>query len=163
MQSRDYSFTFAASADMPMLAGWLRQPEVALWWGDPAEQEALLAADLDDPNMLMRIVSYKGHPFAYVQDYDVHNWPQPFLAHLPAGSRGIDTFIGDVAMIGMGHGPPYLRLLAEELLADGAPLLVTDPDPANGRARRAYKKAGFSGDRQVETEEGPAILMTFTG
>jgi aminoglycoside 6'-N-acetyltransferase len=36
---------------------------------------------------------------------------------------------------------------------------VTDPDPANARAVRAYEKAGFLRDRIVHTPDGPALLM----
>jgi hypothetical protein len=44
---------------------WLRTPEVVRWWGDPEEQAALLRADLlqadlDEPRMAMRIVSFAG-------------------------------------------------------------------------------------------------------
>ena len=41
----------------------------------------------------------------------------------------------------------------------GAPRVVTDPDPANLRAVRAYEKAGFGRDRMVDTPDGPALLM----
>jgi aminoglycoside 6'-N-acetyltransferase len=37
--------------------------------------------------------------------------------------------------------------------------VVTDPDPENGRAVRAYAKAGFQRDRLVDTPDGPALLM----
>jgi aminoglycoside 6'-N-acetyltransferase len=37
--------------------------------------------------------------------------------------------------------------------------MVTDPDPRNARALRAYEKAGFVRDRVVETPDGPALLM----
>ena len=72
----------------------------------------MLREDLDEPHMVMRIVSYEGRPFAYVQDYDVHVWPQPHFNHLPAGSRAIDAFIGEPSMISQGHGAAFLRLLA---------------------------------------------------
>jgi aminoglycoside 6'-N-acetyltransferase len=133
------------------------------WWGDPEEQAALLREDLDEPHMVMRIVSYEGRPFAYVQDYDVHVWPQPHFNHLPAGSRAIDAFIGEPSMISQGHGAAFLRLLAERLTAEGAPVVAIDPDVENLRARRAYEKAGFRGKDLVETEAGPVILMTFGG
>ena len=37
--------------------------------------------------------------------------------------------------------------------------LVTDPDPRNARAIRAYEKAGFHSDRLVATPDGRALLM----
>ena len=53
-----------------------------------------------------------------------------------------------------------LRLLAARLRAEGAPLSRSIRG-GNTRARRAYQKAGFLGDRVVETGEGLAVLMLF--
>ena len=39
------------------------------------------------------------------------------------------------------------------------PAPVTDPDPANTRAVRAYEKAGFEKAGMVDTPDGPALLM----
>jgi len=158
-----YTFRPAERSDLPMLAGWLRTPEVVRWWGEPAAQYALLEEDLGNPLMAMRIVSLNDQPFAYCQHYDVGSWPQQHFAGMPAGTRAIDAFIGEPAMLGCGHGSRFLRQLAEQLLREGAPLVAIDPDVVNLRARRAYARAGFRGDSVVETAEGPAILMTFSG
>jgi aminoglycoside 6'-N-acetyltransferase len=158
-----YAFRPAARQDLALLQRWLSTPEVVRWWGDPQEQAALLREDLEEPAMVMRIVSFASRPFAYAQDYPVHAWPQPHFAHLPKGSRAIDSFIGEPDLIGRGHGSIYLRLLAERLKAEGAPVVAIDPDGDNLRARRAYEKAGFRGSTVVETGEGPAILMEFAG
>ena len=111
--------------------------------------------------MTMRIVSIDGRPFAYAQDYEVHAWPQPHLAHLPHGSRAIDSFIGWPSMIGRGHGGNYLRLLAQRLCAEGAPMVAIDPAIDNLRARRAYEKAGFRLVGPAATDAGPAVLMLY--
>jgi aminoglycoside 6'-N-acetyltransferase len=37
--------------------------------------------------------------------------------------------------------------------------VVTDPDPENARAIRAYEKAGFEKRGLVETPDGRALLM----
>ena len=111
--------------------------------------------------MRMRIASFRGRPFAYAQDYEVHAWPQAHLAHLQNGARAIDSFIGLPSMIGRGHGAAYLRLLAEQLCVEGAPLVAIDPDVNNVRAHRAYAKAGFVGEAQVATEAGLAVLMVY--
>ncbi len=158
-----YGFRPATVDDLPMLRAWLQRPEVARWWGDPEQEAATLSEDLGEPRMVMRIVSFQGRPFAYVQHYQVDAWPQPHFAGLPAGSRAIDAFVGEPEMLGRGHGAIFLRRLAEQLRADGAPAVAIDPDVHNLRARRAYEKAGFRGDTVVESGEGPAILMLFTG
>ena len=144
-----------------MLRRWLQTPEVVRWWGDPAEQYALLDEDLHNPLMAMCIVEHGGRPFAYVQHYAVHSWPQAHLAALPAGARAIDAFVGEPEMLGRGHGARFLRLVAERLRAEGAPLVAIDPAVDNVRARRAYARAGFVGDTIVETDAGPAVLMLF--
>ena len=74
-------------------------------------------------------------------------------------TRGIDQFIGKPDMIGRGHGSGFIRQFADGLLSSGIPRVVTDPDPDNGRAVRAYARAGFQSDRVVDTPDGPALLM----
>jgi aminoglycoside 6'-N-acetyltransferase len=156
-----YCFRPAAADDLPRLRRWLSAPEVARWWGNPCDELELLRADLNEPRMTMRIVSFRGRPFAYAQDYEVHAWPQAHLMHLPRGSRAIDSFIGRPTMIGRGHGSAYLSLLAERLCAEGAPLVAIDPAIENLRARRAYEKAGFRFQALATTEAGPAALMIY--
>ena len=156
-----YSFRHVAADDLPRLRRWLRTPEVARWWGDPRREFELLRADLDEPRMTMWIISFRGRPFAYAQDYDVHAWPQAHLAHLPQGARAIDSFVGLPSMIGRGHGAALLGLLAERLCAEGAPLVAIDPAADNVRARRAYAKAGFASHDLVATEAGAAVLMIY--
>lgn len=159
--SPTYSFLPATTDDLPRLRRWLHAPEVKRWWGDPRHEFELLRSDLNEPRMRMRIVCFNGRPFAYAQDYEVHSWPQPHLAHLPQGSCAIDSFIGSPSKIGCGHGQAYLRLLAERLCAEGAPLVAIDPAIDNVRARRAYEKAGFRVEATVATESGSAVLMLY--
>jgi aminoglycoside 6'-N-acetyltransferase len=62
-------------------------------------------------------------------------------------------------MLSCGHGSAFIRSFVDGLLAAGTPRIVTDPDPTNLRAVRAYEKAGFHPDRMVDTPDGPALLM----
>jgi aminoglycoside 6'-N-acetyltransferase len=156
-----YVFRQVVQEDIAMLDIWLRTPAVVRWWGEPEGQARLLEEDLSDPRMTMRIVSFHGRPFAYAQHYAVHTWPHPHFACLPTGSRAIDAFIGESDMVGKGHGSAFLRLLAEQLIDEGAPLVAIDPHIHNFRARRAYEKAGFRYQCEVMTGEGPAMLMIY--
>jgi aminoglycoside 6'-N-acetyltransferase len=158
-----YSFRPFTRADLVLAARWLETPEVVRWWGNPDEQLALLTEDLDEPKMRQWIAEHDGRAFAYVQAYEAHAWPQPHLAHLPGGAQVIDAFIGEPGMIGRGHGGAFLRQLAELLIAEGAPGVAIDPDAANIRARRAYASAGFVEQGIVETTDGRAALMIFSG
>ena len=153
--SGGYTFRPAGVHDLPLLERWLRTAEVVRWWGDPQEQAALLREDLDDPRMVMRIVSLAGRPFAYAQDYDVHRWPQAHFADLPAGSRAIDSFIGEPDMLGRGHGSNYLRLLAAQLRVESVPVVAIDPDAHNlpERIRMARLEALRSWEKANDGEE----------
>ena len=141
-----------------MIRRWLETPEVVQWWGQPDEQYALVSGDLDHPDIDQFIVARDDHPFGYIQCYALSTWNQGFGAQ-PPKTRGIDQFIGVSDMIGRGHGSSFIRQFVDALLISGIPRVVTDPDPANVRAVRAYEKAGFDEDRMVETPDGPALLM----
>jgi aminoglycoside 6'-N-acetyltransferase len=154
----DYAFRPMSAADLPLVRRWLAEPHVRQWWGDPAEQYALVNGDLDEPAMDQYIVSANGEAFCYLQCYDLTIWHSGFGTQ-PSGTRGIDLFIGAPGMMERGHGSALIRRFADDRLRDGAPRIVTDPDPANRRAIHAYEKAGFESDRLVETPDGPALLM----
>jgi aminoglycoside 6'-N-acetyltransferase len=153
-----YVFRPLSVSDLPMVKRWLVTPEVVRWWGDPREQYALVSGDLDHPDMDQFIVSLGEHPFGYIQCYALSTWNQSFGAQ-PPKTRGIDQFIGEAEMIGRGHGSGFIRQFVEDMLTSGIPRIVTDPDPDNGRAVRAYARAGFQSGRVVDTPDGPALLM----
>jgi aminoglycoside 6'-N-acetyltransferase len=153
-----YSFRPMISADLAMVRGWLETPEVARWWGRPDQQFALVSGDLDHPDIDQFIVGLADQPFGYIQCYALSAWNAGLGSH-PPHTRGIDQFIGEPELIGRGHGSGFIRQFVDTLLTSGIPRVVTDPDPENGRAVRAYAKAGFQRDRLVDTPDGPALLM----
>jgi aminoglycoside 6'-N-acetyltransferase len=153
-----YLFHPMTSDDLPVIRRWLATPEVVRWWGAPDQQYALVSSDLDHPDMDQFMVALGDQPFGYIQCYALSTWNQGFGSH-PPQTRGIDQFIGVSDMIGCGHGSGFIRQFADRVLASGVPRLVTDPDPDNGRAVRAYAKAGFQSQRLVDTPDGPALLM----
>ncbi len=153
----DYAFRPMTSNDLPRVRRWLAEPHVMQWWGDPANQYDLVSGDLNDPAMDQFIVSTGNSDFAYLQCYDLT--ANSCFGEHPLGTRGIDQFIGEPAMIERGHGSAFIRAFVDEQLRNGAPRIVTDPDPANSRAVRAYEKAGFEKAVMVDTPDGPALLM----
>jgi aminoglycoside 6'-N-acetyltransferase len=158
MASQSYAFRPLTADDLPIVQQWLGKPHVAEWWGDPAEQYALVRDDMSHPDMKQFIVEHERQAFAYLQCYAPNAWDHG-LGVSPAGARGIDQFIGAEEMIGRGHGTAFIRAFVEDLLEAGVPQVLTDPSPANGRAIRAYEKAGFRQQRVVDTPDGVAVLM----
>jgi aminoglycoside 6'-N-acetyltransferase len=154
-----YEFRPMTAADLPLVLHWLKQPHVVQWWGDTHEQFELVSGDLEIEAMDQYIVATGGRPFAYIQCYDLQAWPDGGLGEHPMGTRAIDQFIGEPDMVDRGHGSAFIRAFIGRVLANGAPRVITDPDPANARAVRAYEKAGFERVRLVDTSEGTALLM----
>jgi aminoglycoside 6'-N-acetyltransferase len=157
-----YTFRPMTIDDQALVRRWLTTPDVDRWWGDPDEDDdgVPFEEELSDPNIALWIVSHWDQPFAYIQDYDPHAWANHHFASLPQRARGIDQFIGEPDMIGCGHGSAFIRAHVDQLFARGVPAVGTDPHPANGRAIRAYEKAGFVRDIERDTEWGRALLMT---
>jgi len=153
-----YAFRSMSAADLSTIERWLGTPHVRQWWHDPSEQLELVSGDLGHPDMAQFIVAADEREFAYLQCYNLSAWNTGFGAQ-PAGTRGLDQFIGEVDMLNSGHGSAFIQAFADRLLARGTPRVVIDPDPANVRAIRAYEKAGFCRDCMVDTPDGPALLM----
>jgi len=154
-----YQFRAMTAADLPLVLNWLKQPHVVQWWGDTHEQFALVSGDLEVEAMDQFIVAVDDRPFAYIQCYDPEVWPDNGLGAHPKGTRGIDQFIGEADMVDRGHGSSFIRAFIAQVLASGAPRVITDPDPDNKRAVRAYEKAGFAPAHLVDTPDGTALLM----
>jgi aminoglycoside 6'-N-acetyltransferase len=154
-----YVFRPMIAADLLLVRRWLAEPHVVRWWGDTYQQFELVSGDLEVEAMDQFIVTTDDHPFGYIQCYDPGVWPDNGLGEHPNGTRGIDQFIGEPDMVDRGHGSAFIRAFIERVLADGAPRVITDPDPDNARAIRAYEKAGFLRDRLVDTPDGTALLM----
>jgi aminoglycoside 6'-N-acetyltransferase len=154
-----YQFRALSAGDFPLIRRWLEVAHVSQWWGDADEQFALISGDLGHPAMHQYIVSKDDRPFAYLQSYDPDAWPVEALGEQPDGTRGIDQFIGETDMLDRGHGSAFISRFIERLLAEGTPRVLTDPDPKNARAIRAYEKAGFRADRLVDTPDGRALVM----
>ncbi|MEO8242304.1 MAG: GNAT family N-acetyltransferase [bacterium] len=156
-----YSLRAVVRDDLPLLAGWLAEPHLRDWWGDPAEQLALVTGDLDEPLMDQAIAAFEARAFGYVQSYPVHAWPAgaPHLADFAPGTAAVDCFVGPPDMLNRGHGAAMLRLYAEALLGKGAAAVVIDPDPDNERAVRAYRRAGFRDVALRPDAEGDMTLV----
>ena len=153
-----YQFRPMSADDLPLVKDWLARPHIVEWWGDRDEQFGLVSGDMNEPAMDQYIVSAEEKPFGYLQCYRLTDWNICFGSQ-PEETRGIDQMIGEADFLNRGHGSAFIRAFSEKLLATGTPRVVTDPDPANARAIRAYEKAGFAKERLVETPDGGALLM----
>jgi len=154
-----YAFRPMSAADLPLVGRWLTMPHVVQWWPAGIKQLECIKAHLGDPTIELFIVTADERPIGYLQCYDPTAEADHPFRDQPAGTRGIDQFIGEPDMIERGHGSALTRAFVTNLFAAGTSRVVTDPDPANDRAIRAYEKAGFRAERLVDTPWGRTLLM----
>lgn len=119
----NYTFRPMTRTDLPMFKHWLDQPHIEGWWGDSGTEARLVEDDMETGKVDMRIVETGGAPFAYIQDYNAHEFGAPHYAGHPADARAIDTFLGDPAYLGKGHGRGYIaaRLPRSAAILPGGP------------------------------------------
>jgi RimJ/RimL family protein N-acetyltransferase len=159
------SFRPLSLTDLPLLHEWLARPHVAEWWSRPfslAEVEQEFGPLIDDQSTTRAyIVLGDGTPIGYIQSYIAMGsgdgwWPD----ERDPGVRGIDQFLAHPEQLGRGLGTAMVRAFVEHLFADPAVTRIqTDPSPRNSRAIRSYEKAGFHRVGEIDTPDGPALLM----
>lgn len=155
----NYAFRPVREADLPLIAGWLAEPHLAQWWGDPETEVAAIRDHMSSVSVEPLIVELAGRPIAYLQSYDPHLEDDHPYQDQPFGTLGIDVSIGPAEMVGIGHGSLIVRQFVETLFAEGAPRVIIDPHPDNKRAIRAYEKAGFREIDRRSTIYGDVVLM----
>jgi aminoglycoside 6'-N-acetyltransferase len=154
-----YAFRPVVAVDLPMLGAWLDQPHVAAWWDDVDDKLAEIRDAMTDPATQPFVVEIDDRPIGYIQHYDPHREEGHPYRDQPNGTLGIDQFIGEPELVGIGHGSRLVAAFVEGLFREGAPRVIVDPDPANGRAICAYEKAGFTRFDSRTTIYGDAVMM----
>lgn len=145
------SFRPVAVADLDLIAGWLAEPHVRQWWGEP-ETEVAAIRDMVEGRDGTRpfLILAAGEPVGYIQVWRISHFQtdawtadNPWLLALADGTVGVDLMIGEAGQVGKGLGPAVLAAFVAMLRAEGHDSIVIDPDPGNARAVRAFEKAGF--------------------
>jgi aminoglycoside 6'-N-acetyltransferase len=154
-----YSFRPLTEKDLPLVARWLAEPHVREWWDDPEKELAEIRGHIDSVSVEPLIVELDGKPIAYLQSYDPHLEDDHPYQDQPFGTLGIDVTIGVPELVGVGHGSAIVRQFSDELIEEGAPRVIIDPNPDNGRAIRAYEKAGFRKFGERVSVYGHAVMM----
>jgi aminoglycoside 6'-N-acetyltransferase len=106
-------------------------PEVARWWGEPAEGFPLH----DDPETTRQVIEVDGTIAGLIDFWEEQT---PRYRHAT-----IDLFL-DPAFHGRGLGSEAVRRVARQLIDErGHHRITIDPAVDNAAAIRAYEKAGF--------------------
>jgi aminoglycoside 6'-N-acetyltransferase len=141
----------ATAADAELLASWHADPEVARYWDGETFTVDEIHDRLRREGVDAWVVEERGSPVGYLQ-----SWRE-------GEGGGLDGFLVPQAR-GRGLMPDAARALAQALLAYGWREVTVDPYAWNGRAIRAWQRAGFvEVSRHAPDEEHTAdwILMRF--
>ena len=162
------TFKPLALNDLPLLHEWLRRPHVAQWWLERPSlielEQDYLQHDAGESSTRAYIAIVDGAPIGFIQSYVAMGtgdgwWEQ----EIDPGRRGIDQFLANEKQLGQGLGSAMVAAFVSQLFQDPAVTSVqTDPSPGNDRAIRCYRRSGFVVQAQVETPDGPALLMLRT-
>jgi aminoglycoside 6'-N-acetyltransferase len=170
-----YAFAPLREDDLPIVRRWLLEPHVKRWWDDGVKSPYPDASIEDyreaihgkDPTYHY-LALIDSRPVGMLQHYRIADDPE-YAAALALGEDaiGVDLFIGEVDLIGRGHGPAMLRQFLREIAFPfhGIDVCVIGPSVKNIAAIRAYEKAGFRALREVEVPGEPdrEFLMRVTG
>jgi ribosomal protein S18 acetylase RimI-like enzyme len=146
--------------DLNRIAAWLREPHIARWWSEPAENELRLMRlrirGEGDNTTRMLTVTEGGRPVGWAQWYRWEDYiaeAEAIGAHL--SEVGMDYAIGELAATGRGVGRRLIAALVREIRRHnpGASLVV-GPEAANAASRAVLERNGFGlvAIRPVATE-----------
>lgn len=165
------TFRSVSIDDLPMLHEWLQRPHWREWWGDPQEELAHIrdmveGRDSTKPFIFRLDGKDKGYiQVWYIKDQQGTEFARdyPWLEELPADAVGVDLSIAAPEDLSKGLGTMVLQAFVRKLRQDGYQRIVIDPDPANLRAVRAYRKAGFQEIEALLGRTGDSLLMELKG
>jgi aminoglycoside 6'-N-acetyltransferase len=169
-EQTNIAFLPVTLADLPMLGEWMARPHWQEWWGDPETELGYVRDMVTGVDATCRpfIFTLDGGPAGYIQVWKIgpHQIPEwaddnPWLMELPSDAVGVDLSLADGERLARGIGSAVLRRFIAMLLAEGHRTIIIDPDPANGRAVAAYRKAGFRPVPHLEGRTEDVLIMQF--
>lgn len=156
-------FISLASDHIPLLRQWLKEPHVAEFWQEPedeAEFREKFLRKLRERSVKPFVIEVDGKPVGYIQSYEANKLGGGWWPNEKPGVHGIDQFIGDPSLVGRGLGTRVIDKFLQQLFTDLSVMeVITDPDPKNGRAIRAYEKVGFVKEGEITTPGDKALLL----
>lgn len=148
---------------IPLLRKWLKEPHVAEFWQETEDEEKFrdkFLGKLPERGVSAFVILVDSKLIGYIQYYDACKVGGGWWPDAEEGTFGIDQFIGDPDMVGKGLGTEIIKRFVENIfLLSKVSQIITDPEPMNKRAIRAYEKVGFKSIGEIKTPGGAALLM----
>jgi aminoglycoside 6'-N-acetyltransferase len=141
--------------DLPLLAEWLREPQVARWWNHEHTLEAVErdfgpSVRGEEPGEDL-VVSLDEHPIGLLQRSVIRNYPEELakfdaVVDVPDGAVELDYLIADATLRGRGLGSRMIATAVQATWRDhpAAPAILVAVVAANIASWRALEKAGLT-------------------
>ncbi|MGP4000519.1 GNAT family N-acetyltransferase [Streptomyces sp. 8N706] len=152
------------ATDAGLVHAWMNDPAVARYW-EMARPVEHIASYLRGQIASIRSTPYLGHldgiPMSYWELYRADL--DPLADHYPAEPRdaGVHLLLGPSEYRGRGLGAALLRAVSDwQLRIDPyVGRVVAEPDIRNTRSVRAFERAGFQMNGQLDLPDKRAALM----
>lgn len=146
--------------DYIRVAEWRNLPHVRRWW-DPdlppstleSVKEELRPDTGPDSQSKACIIELRDEPIGFIQFYRWASYAEEAIeVGIPfdEATYGLDIFIGDPRLIGMGLGTRVVTVMSDYLINQlNASAVSLTTDVQNHVAQRCYEKAGFQRVKKV--------------
>jgi aminoglycoside 6'-N-acetyltransferase len=143
-----------AAEDLPMLAEWLREPEVARWWNHDSsafgvERDFGPSVRGEEPGEDL-VVLLDGRPVGLLQRSVIADYPEELdefatLVEVPEGAVELDYLIGDPTLRGRGLGARMIAAAVADTwqTRPATSAVLVSVVAANVASWRALEKAGL--------------------
>jgi len=159
-----FTFEEFQNNHLHLLRQWLNADHIKDHWQETEDDEKLKKKFIEElplRGVSAFIILKNKTPIGYIQYYDAKRVGGGWWEQESPGTFGIDLMIGMVEFHGRGLGAQIIKEFVS-FVRSKEPFLKTiiiDPDPKNFRAVRAFEKAGFVAESEVQTPVGTALLM----
>ena len=160
----EFALRVLVGGDVDLLFGWMNDPEVDRFWelAGPRQRTAdHVAEQLSSGHSTAYLGLLDGVPISYWELY----WADldPLAAHYPARAfdGGVHLLLGPSTSRGRGLGAILLTDVVDRVLSADPRIsrVIAEPDVGNERSVRAFERAGFRRDREIDLPDKKAALM----
>lgn len=158
--------TVSLDKHLDLVHRWMHAEHVVPYWQQawPREKvESYLRDQLDGAVSRPCLGSLAGVPVSYWEVYRPAGDPLGTAYHVDPHDLGIHVLIGERGLTGHGLGSMLLAAVAGELLRldPACRRIVAEPDVRNTSSIKAFIRAGFRRETDIELPHKTAALMVY--
>ena len=144
--------------DFKVMVKWLNDKKVLEFYDEPPSnfervKEKYGPRTEGNHYVTSCIVEYKNQPIGYIQYYEIQEAELKTYGFTSNQKYyGIDQFIGETKLWGMGIGTSMILMMLNFLRSKGASRVVLEVNKHNIRAIKSYEKCGFKKTKQLNNK-----------